>query len=100
MSTPLIFVIPDNILSDNTGGVSVLISPTILRVNLNIGLSGNSVVLQWPTNASGFTLAQKTNLQNGAWSDVPQSPLVVNTNFSVTLPRDLSTNRFFILHNP
>jgi len=64
-------------------------------------ISGTGTVrLQWPTNATGFTLAQTTNLQHAAWSDVTNLPTVVNSDYSVTLPLSLTTNRFFRLHNP
>ncbi len=96
-ATTLVFAVPDYALGDNNGGVSVLITPApILQINLN----GGSVDLQWPTNASGFTLAETTNLQNAVWVDETQLPSIVNSNYSVTLPVDTQTNHFFRLHNP
>lgn len=95
--TTLVFAVPDYALSDNSGGVSVLISPLPV---LAISVNGSSVALQWTTNASGFKLAETTNLQNAVWNDETQLPDIVNSNYSVTLPVDYSTNRFFRLHNP
>ena len=97
-TTTLIFVVPDYALSDNGGGVSVLVFPQPI---LSIGTNGSSVAVQWPTNNSvGFTLAQTTNLAGGLWTDVGQVPSVLNSNYTVTLPLDASPNQFFRLHSP
>jgi hypothetical protein len=99
-TTTLVFVIPDNILGDNAGGVSVLVSPANAIPRLSIIAGTGTVTLQWSTNASGFFLAQTTNLQPAIWSDVTPLPAIVSSNYSVTLPLGLTTNRFFRLHNP
>ena len=99
-TTTLIFAVPDYALGDNAGGVSVLISPANSIPRLSIAAGTGTVTLQWSTNASGFSLAQTTNLQPAVWSDVTPLPTVVSSNYSVTLPLDLTTNRFFRLHNP
>jgi hypothetical protein len=97
-TTTLIFVIPDNVLSDNGGGVSVLVFPQPI---LSVGVNGGSASVQWPTNNSiGFTLAQTTNLATGPWTDVVPLPSVVNSNYAITLPIDFSANHFFRLHSP
>jgi len=97
-TTTLIFVVPDYDLSDNGGGVSVLVFPQPI---LSIGTNGSSVAVRWPTNNSiGFTLSQTTNLAGGTWTDVGQVPGVVNSNYTVTLPIEVGTNRFFRLHSP
>jgi len=96
--TTLIFVVPDNELSDNSGGISVLIFPQPI---LSVGVNGSSATVRWPTNNSvGFILSQTTNLATGLWTDVGQAPGVVNANYAVTLPIDAGTNHFFRLHNP
>ena len=94
----LIFVVPDYDLSDNGGGVSVLVFPSpILSVGVNAGLA----TVRWPTNNSiGFTLAQTTNLASGLWADVGPVPSVLNSNYTVTLPLDASPDHFFRLHSP
>jgi hypothetical protein len=90
----LIFAAPDNAVSDNAGGVSVLVAPLpVLTIALGLG----SVTLQWSTNSPGFTLASTANLRPAAWSDVANPPTVSGGNYSVTLPLD-STTRFFRLH--
>jgi hypothetical protein len=97
-TTTLIFVVPDNVLSDNSGGVSVLVFPSPI---LSIGANGGSVTVQWPTNNSaGFTLAQTTNLTSSVWTEVGQAPGILSANYIVTLPMDVNTNHFFRLHNP
>jgi hypothetical protein len=65
---------------------------------LNITAGAGTVTIQWLTNATGFTLAQSTNLAAGSWSDVTATPTTVNNNYSVTLPMD-PTTLFFRLHN-
>jgi hypothetical protein len=96
--TTLIFVVPDYELSDNGGGVSVLVFPSPI---LSVGVDASSATVRWPTNNSiGFTLAQTTNLAKGVWTDVGQVPSILNSNYSVTLPLDASPNHFFRLHSP
>ncbi len=98
-SKTLIFAVPDYYLPDNGGGVSVLISPVTSKPVLSI-LAGTGVVtLFWPANFTGFNLSQTTDLSPMAWSGVTNQPMIVNSNFSVTLPLN-STNRFFRLQNP
>ncbi|MGH7953867.1 MAG: hypothetical protein ACREFE_18370, partial [Limisphaerales bacterium] len=96
----LIFAVPDYALGDNVGGVSVLISPANFAPVLSIASDANTVTLQWPTNASGFTLSETTNLQNAIWNDVAAPPIIVNANYSVALPLDFTADKFFRLHNP
>ena len=37
---------------------------------LNIALSGNQVVLYWPTNASGYVLQSTTNVSSANWGSI------------------------------
>jgi hypothetical protein len=47
--------------------------------------SGTGCILQWPTNATGFTLQSSTNLLSATgWTNVTTAPAVVNTNNVVT----------------
>ena len=97
-TTTLIFVVPDNVLSDNSGGVSVLVFPSPL---LSIDVNATLVTVQWRTNNSaGFKLSQTTNLASGVWTDVPQFADTLRSNYIVTMPKDGNTNHFFRLHNP
>jgi hypothetical protein len=95
-SATLIFVVPDNVLSDNNGGVSVLVRPVI---PLSITAVGGNAFLTWPTNhADQFYLEQKTNLTDATWSAVPDAVSIVNSNYSVTLTSNPS-QRFFRLQH-
>ncbi len=100
-TTTLVFAVPDNALSDNFGGVSVLISPAISAPppTLFISHTGATVTLKWETNASGFVLARASNLFSGAWTSNGISPGVSGTNYSVTLPVDTPA-QFFRLQKP
>jgi hypothetical protein len=70
------------------------------NVSLSILPGAGTLNLQWATNTTGFKLSQTTSLQPAIWIDVTPSPAIVGNNYSVTLPLDLTTNRFFRLHNP
>jgi hypothetical protein len=93
----LVFVIPDNGLGDNAGGVSVLISSA--GPVLTIAAGPTSVTLEWPANASGFVLEQEGDLETAAWASVATAPTLNGANYTVTLPLDSAT-KFFRLHLP
>ena len=66
---------------------------------LTIIPSGTNVLVEWPTNATGYTLEFSTNLASSVWSTTLPTPVVVNTNYVVT--NGISgTSRFFRLSNP
>jgi hypothetical protein len=93
----LIFVVPDYALSDNAGGVSVLVSPvTLIPPVLKIVPGPGTVTLEWATNASGYNLQLETNRLSSPWGFVTNSSSILGTNFAVTLPIS-ATNRFFRL---
>lgn len=46
--------------------------------------SSNSMVLSWPTNFTGYTLASSTNLNSNLWCMVSPTPAVSGTNNVVT----------------
>jgi hypothetical protein len=52
---------------------------------LKIIHSGNQVTLQWPANASGFSLQTTTNLVSGSWTGVTGNISVVNGLNNLTL---------------
>ncbi|MGH7869616.1 MAG: hypothetical protein ACREP9_18810, partial [Candidatus Dormibacteraceae bacterium] len=83
------------------------VSPYIARANLlplpmalptpSMLRSGASVILTWPTNASGFTLQSTTNLISPAvWTTNSPAPVVVNGQNTVTNPIS-GTQKFFRL---
>jgi hypothetical protein len=88
----------DTSLKDNFGARIIAVST--LAPSLSITISGNNVVIAWPTAASGnFQLESKTSLSNATWSNVTQTPTVNGSNYEVTLPAT-SGNAFFRLESP
>jgi len=68
--------------------------------SLQIALAGaDSVVLTWPSAAAGYQLQRKTTLNAAIWSDVTTTPVLVNNQCQVTLPKS-SANSFFRLMAP
>jgi uncharacterized repeat protein (TIGR03803 family) len=64
---------------------SLSLESASLPPQLTITLSGNSVVLTWPTNATGFTLQSATNLiLSAAWKTVSPAPVVISGQNTVT----------------
>jgi hypothetical protein len=65
--------------------VTIKYSSSIPVVRLNFQNANNSVVLSWPTNATGFMLQSATNLSSPiVWSNSSSMPIAVGTNFTVT----------------
>jgi len=66
---------------------------------LTIIHSGTNVLLEWPTNATGYTLQFGTNLTSSVWSTNLPAPVVLNTNNVVT--NGISgVTRFYRLSSP
>ena len=66
-------------------------SGTVFKIffppQLSILPAGPDLILTWPTNAVGFTLQLSTNLfSQTAWTDVPQSPIILNGQNLVIVP--------------
>jgi hypothetical protein len=53
--------------------------------SLALQTGGSNVVLVWPTNTLGFTLQSATNLDGLHWASVTNPPVIVGTNYTVTL---------------
>ena len=67
------------------------------KPTLAISLSGITVQLSWPTNATGFTLQTKTLLtQSNAWFNLGSSFPINATNYTFSVPATDAT-RFFRL---
>jgi hypothetical protein len=62
----------DNIAMQKTPAVAIQISET-------------NVVVSWPTNALGFALQSSTSINIGSWTAITNAPIVVGTNYTVTL---------------
>ena len=54
-------------------------------------MQGTNILLQWPTNALGFTLQAKTNLISTNWVAVTPLPVLANGQYAVT---NSVTNQF------
>lgn len=59
---------------------------TIAGPALQIAATGSQVTLQWPANATGFSLQSTTSLTGGTWGNVTTTPTVVNGLNVLTLP--------------
>jgi len=78
---------------------TIVTTPASAAPVLTIIPSGTNVLVEWPTNATGYTLEFSTNLASGVWSTALPAPVLVNTNDVVTNGIS-STSRFFRLSNP
>jgi hypothetical protein len=68
--------------------------------NLRIVLTAtNTVVVAWPTSATGFTLQQNSDLNTTSWSTVGTSPTVVGSENQVVVSPPIG-NRFYRLKSP
>jgi hypothetical protein len=79
-----------------TGGKFALDNITINGSSLTITPIGTSVVLTWPTNATGLTLQSTTNLASPVWTTNSTLPVLVNGQNTVTNPV-LGTQQFYRL---
>ena len=77
--------------SGNGTVFSIFIQP-----QLTIIPSGQSVILTWPTNYTGFTLQSTTNLVSPVWTTNSPAPVVVNGQNTVTNPIS-GTQQFYRL---
>jgi hypothetical protein len=82
-------------------GVAQASTTVIVRTTLSItiALTGNQVVLAWPTNAGNCVLQTTTNLVSPAnWSAVTNTPSVIGSSDAVTVPIT-NTSQFFRLQS-
>jgi uncharacterized repeat protein (TIGR03803 family) len=57
-----------------------------LPPQLTITETGASVILNWPTNLTGYTLQSTTNLASPVWTTNSTAPVVVNGQYTVSNP--------------
>ncbi|HUC85789.1 MAG TPA: LamG domain-containing protein, partial [Candidatus Acidoferrales bacterium] len=62
-------------------GPKVIVGPA-----LTITAEANQITLQWPANATGFTLQSTTSLVGGTWTAVTGTPTVLNGLNTLTAP--------------
>ena len=60
---------------------------------------GTNLVLNWPTNAPGFTLQWSTNLGTAIWSNATPLPKIVSGQYTVT-NNVTNSLRFYRLKKP
>ena len=63
---------------------------------LSVSVSGQNVVISWPSPSSGFTLEQNSSLDPATWQAAPQTVQDNGTVISVTVPA-AAGNMFFRL---
>ena len=62
-----------------------------------VSLSGGSLLLSWPTNATSFGLFSRTDLMAGAWESVTHEPSLNGDRKEVVLSANTPVQRFFRL---
>jgi uncharacterized repeat protein (TIGR03803 family) len=67
-----------------------------LPPQLTITPSGSNLILNWPTNFTGYTLQSTINPASPTWTTNLPSPVVVNRQYTVTNPMS-GTRQFFRL---
>jgi len=91
--------------SDNCGdstncSFSITVTPQNVPASaLSIGITGNQLLLSWPSNLAGYLLESSPDLLSPAWSAVTNQTVVNPTGQSVLLPLS-STQQFFWLRPP
>lgn len=69
-------------------------------LQVDSSLSGNNLVLSWPTNMAGFTVQSKTNLAvPGQWKDASSAPVLINDRYYFT-NRLSEFQRYFRIFKP
>jgi len=76
---------------------AVTINVTSLSPTLSLTLSGDNVLITWPTNSSGFFLEGTTSLDPPQWAALNDIPLPDGPNYLVTLGHS-GAPLFFRLH--
>lgn len=89
----LVFVIPDPGVSDNQGGVSVVVSPTGPVLSI-VASAGQHATISWTPATVGYVLQESTNLASANW---------INSVSGATNPITVtaaSVRKFYRLINP
>ena len=76
-----------------------LVANFVTAPTLSVVKQPNTLMLTWPTNFSGYTLQQNSNLKTTNWGTAAEAVRPVGTNYQATI---LTTNgpRFFRLMHP
>ena len=57
-----------------------------------------ALVLQWPTNASGFVLEQTSDLASTNWVTFAGTTTVADTNYQASIPTQTGSGYFRLVH--
>jgi hypothetical protein len=71
---------------------------TIPIPQLQIQLAGTNVLVNWPTNAPGFSLQRALAIMGGAWGAVTNTPVQSGGFNQVTLPATGSASFYRLIH--
>jgi hypothetical protein len=82
-----------------TGMIRLSLTAELELPSLRMSLSGQNLVLSWPTNATGFNLEASASLGTAAWSPVPLGAVITGENYSLKLPLS-GSNQFYRLKAP
>jgi hypothetical protein len=90
----------NEVLAIYNAGASGKCAVPIPSPSLNIALTNQNIVLDWPASATNFALevTYGSLLPAGTWTNLAVSPVLTNNENVVTLPFDPPT-RFFRLHH-
>jgi len=84
-------------INGGANGFGTVFRLSVPEPTLGIELSGNRIVLSWPSWASDLNLQQTPDLTVGNWAAVTNSPVVTNLQNQVTLAPPSSGNLFYRL---
>ena len=60
--------------------------------------SPGALILQWPTNATGFSLQQNSDLASTNWVTFAGTTTVVDTNYQASIPTQTGSGFFRLMH--
>jgi hypothetical protein len=79
--------------------VVALTPPVGVGPKLTVAATGGNLVITWPSSSTGFSLKTSSTLGTGAsWGAVSQTPIIVGSNYQVTIPIGTGT-AFYRLSN-
>ena len=103
-NTVLVRVVSQDLSQTNLYKVNVLLQPSLTVPNLTNSVSGNNLMLAWPSDHLGYRLlVQTNNLQNGVsantndWGTLAGSQTITTTNITV---QTTNLNEFYRLVYP
>lgn len=86
--------------SETRSGVITVKAAPVSPVSLSLTRAGANVVLAWSTNAVGYLLESKPHLDVPLWQPEPQTPVVVDDHFTVSVPLAAAEQYFRLRREP